>query len=205
MSYPYQKTPQETPADVEAISATVVERPVGMIESFLGPTNGKSHLYLGCCCDSRRAVIIMNSITIVVSFILGLLFFISVRLYGSEIKDSIINAVDDDEAEEAFEGMDDDAFNAMLATFLSVFEVFMLFAIIIHGFGVYGAIKYKRWAVIIAALSYGLPFAGAVFQFQIVPVIIGALFLYPHVVFLDEMKKGIMTEYNYPNVATCCG
>ena len=147
----------------------------------------------------------MNSITIVVSFILGLLFFISVRLYGSEIKDSIINAVDDDEAEEAFEGMDDDAFNAMLATFLSVFEVFMLFAIIIHGFGVYGAIKYKRWAVIIAALSYGLPFAGAVFQFQIVPVIIGALFLYPHVVFLDEMKKGIMTEYNYPNVATCCG
>ena len=202
MSYPYQKTPQDTPADVEAISATVVERPVGMIESFLGPTNGKSsHLYLGCCCDSRRAVIILNSITIVLSFILGLLFFVSVRLYGSEIKDSIINAVDDD----AFAGMDDDSFNAMLAAFLSVFEVFMLFAIIIHGFGVYGAIKYKRWAVIIAALSYGLPFAGAVFQFQIVPIIIGALFLYPHVVFLDEMKKEIMTEYNYPNVATCCG
>jgi hypothetical protein len=39
----------------------------------------------------------------------------------------------------------------------------------------------------------------------LVGCILSALFVYPHVVFYLEMKKGIMTEENYPNEKHCCG
>ena len=36
-------------------------------------------------------------------------------------------------------------------------------------------------------------------------VVMGGLFLYPHIIMYKEMKEGIMTEYNYHKIAHCCG
>ena len=200
MMYQYKETPKDNFGDEEALGAMEIEKPVGMIEPWLGPTNGKSHLVFGCCCDSRRAVIRMNWISVKIDLILGILFLKEVDVID---KDSIMNALDDDDG--ALKDMDDETFHNVMVVAVGMLEIIMLCGIIFHSIGLYGAIKFKRWAVTIAALSYALLFITGVFTFNVFPAIIGGLFLYPHVVFLDEMKKGIMTEENYPNVATRCG
>jgi len=47
-------------------------------------------------------------------------------------------------------------------------------------------------------------FVGIV-TFDIGNIIVSALFLYPHYFMHKLMKAGIMTDYNYHKIASCCG
>jgi len=84
-------------------------------------------------------------------------------------------------------------------------DVWILVGISLHSFGAYGAIKFKSWAVQVAAIAYTLPMILSIVCFD--PLILslsGCLCLYPHLVLLKEIKEGVMTPYKYEYVSACC-
>jgi hypothetical protein len=171
-------------------------KPPGFLEELLGPQKGReSHLYFGCCCDVRRAVLILNIVTIVMNFFAMVSFFVFVR-------------ITQDHVSEITEQMSEDVSEKDFKTGLHVFEGFldaiMLISIFLHAFGVHGALKYKTWAIKVAAVAYGIPFTWAVLNFDFVTFILGGVFLYPHIVLIKEIETGVMTSYNYENVQACC-
>lgn len=171
-------------------------KPPGFLEELLGPQKGReNHLYFGCCCDVRRAVLILNILTIVMSFVSMIVFFVFVRMtqdHASEI------------TEEMSEDMSEEDFKTYLNVFEGFMDAFMLISIFLHAFGVHGALKYKTWAIKVAAVAYGIPFTWAVLNFDFVTFILGGVFLYPHIVLIKEIETGVMTSYNYENVQACC-
>jgi hypothetical protein len=145
-------------------TGTATIKPPGFLEELLGPQRGReNHLYLGCCCDVRWAVLILNILAIL----------------------SFAEGMNEDVSEEDFKAM-------------------MLISIFLHAFGVHGALKYKTWAIKIAAVAYGIPFTWAVLNFDFMSFILAGVFLYPHIVLIKEIESGVMTPYNYENVQFCC-
>ena len=77
--------------------------------------------------------------------------------------------------------------------------------IIFSCLGVYGAMKFNGPMVIAAGVWYCISIILSLLGGDIGGVIIQIIFVYPHAVFYQEMKKGIMTEQNYPNEKhSCC-
>jgi hypothetical protein len=73
------------------------------------------------------------------------------------------------------------------------------------GLGLFGAIKYKGWMVIVAAVWHCVNSVLSLIGGDLGGALVNGCFAYPHVVFYQEMRKGIMTEENYPNeIHSCC-
>ena len=73
------------------------------------------------------------------------------------------------------------------------------------GLGIWGAKNYIGWMVIVSACWYVTSTVLSLLGGDIGGAIMSGFFAYPHVVFYQEMKKGIMTEENYPNeIHSCC-
>lgn len=173
----------------------------GFVQQLLGPTRGReNHLFCGRCCDVRRATLAVNILTIV----MNLLFMIAM-FFGFEFvmknADAIAEDMDDDEAKEAFENFAKSGSLQLLEAFV---DIFFVVSIALHAIGVYGALKYQVWAVMVAAISYGIAFTIALLGFNIMNMFLTGLFLYPHIVLIKEIKEGIMTDYNYERVRSCC-
>ena len=83
-------------------------------------------------------------------------------------------------------------------------DMFLMFSIVLHGFGIYGALYYQKWAVIVSAAGYGIALFFAVIGLDFMTIILKLVFLYPHLAFIKELDEGIMTDYNYANVKSCC-
>mmetsp|Transcript_4622 Transcript_4622/g.8791 ORF Transcript_4622/g.8791 Transcript_4622/m.8791 type:complete len:226 (+) Transcript_4622:236-913(+) len=163
----------------------------------------------GCCCDYRRATFVVDILVLV----FNLLAVIILASYGDFYMD------------ENF-GEDEEPYNAILAEI-----IFSLITAIAGGIGIYGCIKYNAfaagltgvWLLInwMASLINAIAFCAAYedtnpndhfeHECHVNPgsvtftFIIAACFIYPHVLFIKEMKQGIMTEYNYPREKfSCC-
>lgn len=164
----------------------------------------------GCCCDFRRAVLILDVI---------LMVFAGVSLIGIAIpadENFQIQGVDDDQVVEV---MGDSyvvsaiingvgmiclavpvygaiTFNARMVAFGIVWLVASFIASIIVG------VVYNGKANEVSSKSIAQPFAnwigGAIWT---------GVFIYPHVGLISEIQKGIMSQQTYPREehSCCCG
>ena len=149
----------------------------------------QGHLYMGCCCDTRRATIIVNIVNLVLALLSALLYGLASGFAINEL--------------------DDDAIKQDLANkggaIAGIIALFFVIALTFSTLGIYGALKYNKCMVIAAAVWYGLSSLVSLSGGDILGCVLAGLFCYPHIVFVQEMQKGIMTEENYPNeIHSCC-
>mmetsp|Transcript_35478 Transcript_35478/g.55240 ORF Transcript_35478/g.55240 Transcript_35478/m.55240 type:complete len:216 (-) Transcript_35478:206-853(-) len=173
----------------------------GFLSQLFPPSPGReNHLFCNCCCDVRRATLVVNGITIVWNLLVMLLMFIGFEFLVKNA-DQIAADMDDDEAANDLKAM---ASNGSLGWLEAAIDIFFMFSIVLHGFGVYGALKYEVWAIVVAAVAYGIGLAFAVLGLDFMNIFMKGMFLYPHLVLIKEIREGIMTDYNYANVKSCC-
>jgi hypothetical protein len=78
-------------------------------------------------------------------------------------------------------------------------------AVVAYGLGIYGALIFMPWMVLVSLLSYTVLFVMSAIQGDIWTLCFAGFFAYPHVVFLKELKEGIMSLDNYDNeIQSCC-
>lgn len=154
-----------------------------------------------CCCDFRRAVLIVNGITIGFKLLamVGVVFFVN---YLNNNLEDIENDMNDDQVRKQVDEMFK---SGQVAGLEWLFEIIEFISIGLHGCGIYGALKFKRWGIIVAGTMYALSFVTAIFSMDIVNIVVSGLLVYPHYCMYTLMKDGIMTPHNYHKVASCCG
>lgn len=153
------------------------------------PQGRTAHLCCGCCCDTRRATIIVNIINIVLSIftLCGL---------GMLTSDKFAGQFDDDAVKTELAMLSSAAWVAYLVAALSI---------VCGGLGIYGAKEYKGWMVLVAGIWFVVNSVLSLLGGGVGGCIMSGFFAYPHFVFYQEMRKGIMTESNYPNeMHSCC-
>jgi len=153
------------------------------------------------CCDFRRAVLIVNGISIGIK-LMAMIGIALVVHYANENLDDIENDMNDDVARKQVDEMFK---SGQVAGFEWLLEIIEAIAIAIHLCGIYGALKYKQWGIIAAGSIFALQVLTTLFSLDIAGLIVGLLMLYPHVCMWKLMKEGIMTPQNYHKVASCCG
>jgi uncharacterized membrane protein len=156
-----------------------------------GSAVGKQgHSCCGSCCDSRRAVIIVNIINVCFASS-GLLSLGGVMAASSQ-------SYDDDEVQAAFSSL---SFASM-----GVMSAFVLIAIKLAGtcVGIYGAMTYNIWMVGVSLAVYCLNFATGIINSNIFTLVMYGCFAYPHFFFIQEVRRGIMSEVNYVNEKQSC-
>jgi uncharacterized membrane protein len=149
----------------------------------------RAHLCCGCCCDTRRALIVVNIITLSLNA-LGLLSL-------SMITSVDVSQFDDDETINALNNLD----GAPLGWSMAFLAIGMVTAIV----GIYGGYKFQGICVMIAGVYYALSCIQGMIFMNLGGAIMAGFFAYPHFVFYQEMKKGIMSPQTYPNEQACCG
>jgi hypothetical protein len=154
-----------------------------------GAVARQSHECCGCCCDTRRAVIIVN----IISMTFAVLAIVSISMMTSE---GYAEQFDDDEMQAALDELDGKAIGMTIG--------FAVVGMICNAVGLYGATKYNNLGIIVASIWFAAEFVKSLVVYDIGGAIMAGFFLYPHVVFYQEMKKGIMTPVNYPNEESCC-
>lgn len=103
----------------------------------------------------------------------------------------------------------DDAITNAGVTFENVNTGVVIFIMIIvvlcFGIGAYGAVQFNTCMVSTALACHVVSLIGNLAALNVGGVILGACFIYPHVGFLMEMRRGIMTPDNYVNeMHSCC-
>ena len=144
-----------------------------------------SHLFFGCC-DCRRATIIVD----IISNIMTLLGVLGLVVAASGISD-------DDEVTSALE-------QAPYGTGFA--WTYFSAALVCCTLGMIGAMKFKSRMVWVAIIWYSLNVAWGLFGLDLFGIVFSAIFLYPHIFFYQEMKNGVMTEAGYPveKYSCCC-
>jgi len=166
-----------------------------------GMSNALHTKFLLVCCDFRKAVIVMN----IISIILRLMLMLAIPIYVSFITnnaDEIEAAMEDDAAAKE---LDEEIKIGFLSIMEVVGEFVELAAIFFGAVGLYGAFKFKQWGIITALCFYSVAFVLAVFIVDLNSCVFYALCMYSHIQMLRLMKAGIMTEENYHTVSSCCG
>lgn len=162
----------------------------------------QGHSCCGFCCDMRRAVIIVNLLNILSTIItLGLVAAANkeVNDNGTEEEKNELN-----EMEDALRGV---AWMVVIGWFLSFASL-------------YGAFTYRIIPVGINALYMFITYlASGAIQTQaakthdemnygpgawIINAVITGLFIYPHVMFITEVRGGILSEETYPREKQSC-
>jgi hypothetical protein len=154
-----------------------------------GAVARQSHICCGCCCDTRRAVIVVNiiSMTFAALAIFSISMMTSAR-YAAQF--------DDDEMQAALDELDGKVVGMTIG--------FAVVGMICNAVGLYGATKYNNLGIIVASLWYTAECVRSLVFLDIAGAVMAGFFLYPHVVFYQEMNKGLMTPVNYPNEEQCC-
>ncbi len=158
------------------------------------PKEKQGSKFFGCCCDMRRALIIVNIIGIAV----GCFSLIALLLPGSFAKDIFAGFIDDDELKDEF--IKQSSRQAFIAIPIGIPISFV---------AIWGALKYNTWAIVIRLVQLFTGFCVQIVssiqfsnKYEEVPVnivfiifqvaFVGVLLIYPHAVFLIEVRKGIM-------------
>ena len=173
----------------------------GSEEPNSSSSSSSSHLFCNCCCDCRRACLVINAISIVLKIVM-----ICIVGIGGKYISNNIQQIETD--------IDDDAYRKQVDQFVeeggiqiveTVVDFFSMISIGLHLCGLYGALHFKQWGIIVAGSTYTVSLLFGVLALDFGAVVVGGVFLYPHIIMYKEMKEGIMTEYNYHKIAHCCG
>ena len=151
----------------------------------------QGHRCCGCCCDTRRAVITVNSIMAILLLLGTVLGAVGIELLEIAAADA-----DDDEVKEAGEELQQTPLGLLVFMNICLIGCFVA--------GILGAVNYNPTLVKLAAGAYVAKIIIDIIGMNLVALIIDGFFLYPHIFFLKEMRDNIMTHENYPNEAQCC-
>eukprot|EP00562_Extubocellulus_spinifer_P002258 CAMPEP_0178477718 /NCGR_PEP_ID=MMETSP0696-20121128/4276_1 /TAXON_ID=265572 /ORGANISM="Extubocellulus spinifer, Strain CCMP396" /LENGTH=192 /DNA_ID=CAMNT_0020105039 /DNA_START=250 /DNA_END=828 /DNA_ORIENTATION=- len=152
----------------------------------------QGHRCCGGCCDMRRAVIIVDAVGIFICVFYAIYFAIL-----ATVVEETDSSTMDDATKQQVEGM--------MVQMEHVFLGLMAIKIPLNGLGIYGAMKFKHWPVAVALAAYVVEVIIDAVTFNIGGLLLAGFFAYPHVVFLREMKSGVMSELNYPTEKySCC-
>jgi hypothetical protein len=154
----------------------------------MNPKQG--HVCCGCCCDVRRAVIIVNTLNGILLF--GGLIFVLIEKWqstdGTTVR--IPLRITDHPIQ----------YNIMI----SISIVFGCISII----GIYGAMKLRIWMISLAATMYLIDTITGLINLdqQWDGVLIALLFFYPHLMLIREIRKGIISydTYRSREEYSCC-
>jgi hypothetical protein len=149
----------------------------------------QSHACCGCCCDTRRAVIVVN----LISLVFASLAILSIAMITS---DQYAAQIDDDAMLAALDEMDG-AKVGMTIGFASL-------GIMCNTLGIYGATRFSQWAVMIAGSWYVVELVRSLVYLDFGGAIMSGFFAYPHVIFWQEMRNGVMTSMTYSEEEQCC-
>jgi hypothetical protein len=155
------------------------------------PTLGikRGHKCCGGCCDVRRAVIIVNLVSIGLA-VVGLMGIAALTQMDE-------NMFDDDEVKTALTGLD--------GTSMGVASAIIIFRMMFNCLGIYGAIQYRQYYVIAALVAYVVAAFVSLWNLEIVGAVVSLLFAYPHIFLIKEIRNGIMSEETYPvEKQSCC-
>uniref|UniRef100_A0A7S0AWN8 Uncharacterized protein n=1 Tax=Minutocellus polymorphus TaxID=265543 RepID=A0A7S0AWN8_9STRA len=145
------------------------------------------------CCDMRRAVVIVNVVDTAICVFYAIYF-------------AILAVAVEEMPDESYGGEDSKSdIEGMMVKMEHVFIILSAIKIPLNGLGIYGAVKFKYRPVAAALAAYSLQFALNVYSINIGGLLLTGFFAYPHVVFLKELKSGVMSEMNYPTERfSCC-
>jgi len=176
------------------------------IDDEITSNTNKYHTnFMGCCCDFRRAVIVVNGITLVLQILtmVGVAFL--PKYLENNLDDIEANIADD----AARDQVDTFAKGGDLTSLVIIVEVVEIIGLFFSVIGIYGALKFKRWAITTALCFYSIRMLLQLISIRsfggVFVLFVFGLWVYPHVYMLSLMRAGIMTESNYPNIAKCCG
>ena len=149
----------------------------------------------GCCCDMRTAVIWVNVVSLILTAPVAMLFILAEVEMNSGIDLTGANSTfyqdnnDDQLRNQTIEAMAqiEDSSNSVIVTAISFVVIRMLCSAI----GIYGAVKYKAWPVMVSLVVYILEFIVNIIISHFVGLIMPAFFVYPHFFFLRELKRNI--------------
>jgi hypothetical protein len=160
-----------TPSNV----AAPLGAPVDIVKQFK-----QGHSFLGCLCDMRRAVIMLDILGILLG-IIGLIAAIIVYKYGDTI-----------------EMFSEYAFGAVAGIQVGI--------ILAHLSGMIGAICFCICPILITILMEIAFVVLSVLGKDWITLAFNAFWLYPHVVLCYELAKKIMTKENYyqQERQSCC-
>ena len=137
----------------------------------------------------RRAVIIVNIVNACIVG-MGLMGTLATKNYAQ-------NAVyDDDETMAAFE----EFANAPIGLAVGIMSAQIVASLC----GIAGGVKFNPHLTALAAVAYAIVLVVGLLSLNIGSIVYQGCFLYPHVVFIHEIRKGIMNEANYPNEKQSC-
>ena len=143
----------------------------------------QGHSCCGGCCDMRRAVIVVNMISIA-------MYIISIFAI------SVVNRVE----------FDDDVMEEPIVQVPVGWMIAIIFAkILCYAIGIWGAVSFSLWQVYVALGMYMIALIFNAIVLNLIAVLVAGLFAYPHVYLVQEIKKGIMTKDNYySEEQSCC-
>lgn len=159
----------------------------------------QGHSLFGCCCDTRRGVIIVNIINIVVTIIGMILAGVSVGVVNT-IDPTTVS--DDPNIQHKF-GQFKAAITAQtVGVVIGIGVVSLLF----FSLGIVGALRYKTWTVIVTALWYFAAFVLNIVYLNVVGIVVYLVSIYPHIALAIELKHGIIEEKTYElcEKQSCC-
>ncbi|CAB9501539.1 expressed unknown protein [Seminavis robusta] len=144
----------------------------------------QGHSFLGCLCDMRRAVIILNTLGTIAG-IIGLVAAIIFDKYGTE----------EDRKALMLDGYD---LGALIAIYSAV--------IVCHLCGILGAVTFTICPILITILMNIAYAVLAGLDKNWIGLGVYIFLLYPHVFLCNELARGIMTRENYRSQErqSCC-
>ena len=167
----------------------------------------RGHSCCGCCCDMRRAVIIVNIINIIFAFI-GLIGFSVLVADTKEITTTTDGNGSTTTGTTTFSGIDDDytlGEYEIVKGFAPLVIIMVLLSMVAFSLGIVGAMRYKVWMIVVAIVVYCISAVMELLSLNLLGFAITALFAYPHFVLVSEIRRGIMTKETYPiEQQSCC-
>ena len=192
----------------------------------------RGHIFCGFCCDTRRAVIIVDALNIIMLLTLFVGYvFQTIIMFQEEGQQQSSNYQQEDQEEEEYNdeyyydgdgngngGSSSSSSSSSTAATKSfhfgnitneqwIVIGSILLAITCCGIGIFGAIKYNPTCTLITSCWFAAQIFLSMVELNPIGILLSSYFAYPHIIFLLEMKKGIMTKEYYDTrekYSICC-
>lgn len=76
--------------------------------------------------------------------------------------------------------------------------------LVLSGVGIYGALNFELWAVLLATVGFVLGLLSDIWYLNWIGLVIGCLICYPHIVLCHELNEGIISKETYEKEEYIC-
>jgi hypothetical protein len=178
--------------DLETTNPTIIVIPDGQApgaDPAAQPGVRQGHSFFGCMCDMRRAVIIVNIIS---------LFFVTIGVFTFSVLSSSKFQDEFDDNDDSQKGFDE------LDRWRGALIAIIVLSFIIHISGIVGGVRSSRRMVLVPGVWLSLGCLVNLLTLNIGAAVVCCLFAYPHFIFFREIQMGIMSTENYANERQSC-